>query len=150
VSITASDSTAAGFSVAGLRPDANAVTLDGLSFGTTQLPQEATRSTRVVTNTYDVSRGQFSGGMIASTTRSGTNEPRGNFGYSLRDDDLTLTGDDESLLSQGYTQHQLSGGWGRAIFRDQLFFFASAQARRREDILPSLLNADARTLSVLP
>ncbi|HSA57217.1 MAG TPA: carboxypeptidase-like regulatory domain-containing protein [Gemmatimonadaceae bacterium] len=149
VSISATDSSAAGFSVGGLRPEANAVTLDGLSFGTTEVPQEAMRSTRVITSTYDVSRGQFSGGMIASTTRSGTNDVRGNFGYSLRDDELVLTGDEASPLAQGYTQNQFSGGIGRAILRDHLFAFGSFQLRRRDDVLPSLFNADAATLARL-
>jgi hypothetical protein len=147
VSITATDSTAAGFSVAGQRPDANAITLDGLSFGSTQVPQEALRTTRVVTSTYDVSRGQFSGGLISSTTRSGTNTPQGNFGYSLRDDDLVISGADQSPLSQGYTQNQFSGGFGRAIVKDRLFGFGSLQLRQRQDILPSLFNADPGTLA---
>src|SRR5207248_1951302 len=58
IGITGSDTTAAGFSVAGQRVDQNLVTLDGLSFGTSAVPQEAIRSTRVITNTYDVARGQ--------------------------------------------------------------------------------------------
>jgi hypothetical protein len=147
VSIGASDSSAAGFSVGGLRPEANAVTLDGLSFGSTEVPSEAMRSTRVITSTYDVTRGQFSGGQIASTTRSGTNAAQGNFSYSLRDDELVLTGDDESPLAQGYTQNQFSGGFGRSIIKDRFFGFVSAQLRRREDILPSLFNADDGTLA---
>lgn len=146
VSIGGSDTSAAGFSVGGLRPDANAVTLDGLSFGSTEVPSEAMRSTRVITSTYDVTRGQFSGGQIASTTRSGTNAPQGNFSYALRDDELVLTGDDESPLAQGYSQNQFSGGFGRSIVRDRFFGFVSAQLRRREDILPSLFNADSGTL----
>ncbi|HEX6944446.1 MAG TPA: carboxypeptidase regulatory-like domain-containing protein [Gemmatimonadaceae bacterium] len=147
VSIGGSDTSAAGFSVGGLRPEANAVTLDGLSFGSTEVPSEAMRSTRVITSTYDVTRGQFSGGQIASTTRSGTNAAQGNFSYSLRDDELVLTGDEESPLAQGYTQNQFSGGFGRSIIKDRFFGFVSAQLRRREDILPSLFNADAGTLA---
>jgi len=147
VSIGGTDSSAAGFSVGGLRPDANAVTLDGLTFGTTEVPSEAMRSTRVITSTYDVTRGQFSGGQIASTTRSGTNNLQGNFGYTLRDDELVFTGEEESPLAQGYTQNQFSGGLGRAIVRDRFFAFVSGQLRRREDILPSLFNADAGTLA---
>lgn len=147
VSIGGSDTSAAGFSVGGLRPEANAVTLDGLSFGSTEVPSEAMRSTRVITSTYDVTRGQFSGGQIASTTRSGTNRAQGNFSYSLRDDELVITGDEESPLSQGYTQNQFSGGFGRSIINDRFFGFVSAQLRRREDILPSLFNADAGTLA---
>ncbi len=147
VSIGGSDTSAAGFSVGGLRPDANAVTLDGLSFGSTEVPSEAMRSTRVITSTYDVTRGQFSGGLIASTTRSGTNALQGNFSYSLRDDELVLTADEESPLAQGYTQNQFSGGFGRSIIKDRFFGFLSAQLRRREDILPSLFNADGGTLA---
>ena len=147
VSIGGSDTSAAGFSVGGLRPEANAVTLDGLSFGSTEVPSEAMRSTRVITSTYDVTRGQFSGGQIASTTRSGTNAAQGNFSYSLRDDELVLTGEEESPLAQGYTQNQFSGGFGRSIVKDRFFGFVSAQLRRREDILPSLFNADAGTLA---
>ena len=123
------------------------MTLDGRSFGSTEVPSEAMRSTRVGTSSYDVTRGQFSGGQIASTTRSGTNAPQGNFSYSLRDDELVLTGDEESPLAQGYTQNQFSGGFGRSIIKDRFFGFVSAQLRRREDILPSLFNADPGTLA---
>ena len=147
VSIGGSDSSAAGFSVGGLRPEANAVTLDGLSFGSTEVPSEAMRSTRVITSTYDITRGQFSGGQIASTTRSGTNALQGNFSYALRADELVLTGDEESPLAQGYTQNQFSGGVGRSIVKDRFFGFVSGQLRRREDIVPSLYNADPGTLA---
>ncbi|HYD53010.1 MAG TPA: carboxypeptidase-like regulatory domain-containing protein, partial [Gemmatimonadaceae bacterium] len=68
VALTPSDSTAAGFSVAGQRPDLNNVTVDGATFGGS-VPTEAVRQTRVITSTYDVARGQFTGGQIASTTR---------------------------------------------------------------------------------
>ena len=147
VSIGGSDSSAAGFSVGGLRPEANAVTLDGLSFGSTEVPSEAMRSTRVITSTYDITRGQFSGGQIASTTRSGTNALQGNFSYALRADELVLTGEEESPLAQGYSQNQFSGGIGRSIVKDRFFGFVSGQLRRREDIVPSLYNADAGTLA---
>jgi len=89
VGIGSNDSTATAFSVAGQRPTANSVTLDGASFGTGGVPQEAVRSTRVVTSGYDVARGQFSGGIVASTTRSGTNVLHGDgfeyfIGFSVR------------------------------------------------------------------
>ena len=77
VGFAGSDTTDAAFSVAGQRTTANNVTLDGLSFGSGSVPQDAIRNTRVVTSTYDVARGQFSGGLVASTTRSGTNVPQG-------------------------------------------------------------------------
>src|SRR3989442_1341454 len=83
--IRESDSTVAAFSVAGQRTTANNITLDGMSFGSGSVPQDAVRSIRVVTNAYDVARGQFSGGLIASTTRGGTNVPQASFTYGLRD-----------------------------------------------------------------
>ena len=86
MSIPGNDTMPNAFSVAGLSPGANNITLDGLSFGA-QVPQEAVRSTRVITSNYDAARGQFSGGLISSTTRSGSNTMQGNFSYALRDRD---------------------------------------------------------------
>ena len=146
VGIEATDSTASAFSVAGLRPDANNVTLDGLTFGASTIPQDAVRNTRVITSSYDVARGQFSGGQIASTTRSGSNFVQGTFNYSLRDQQLAWEAGNPTAFNSGYTQNQLSGGFGGPIVKDKLFVFASAQARRRTDAVPSLVNADATTL----
>ena len=150
VGITGTDSTAAGFSVAGQRADQNLVTLDGLSFGGS-VPAEAVRSTRVITSTYDIARGLFTGGQVASTTRGGTNDLSGSLAYALRDPDLEFaTGDDAaSTFSGAYTQHQVSGGVGGAIARDRTFWFASFQLRRRLDALQSLLGAGTQTLEAL-
>ena len=88
VGLPGTDSTAASFSVSGQPANQNNITLDGLSFGSGSVPQEAVRNTRVITSTYDVARGQFTGGQVASTTRGGTNLLQGSFGYSLRDPSL--------------------------------------------------------------
>lgn len=145
VSIPGNDTTPNAFSVAGLSPGANNIALDGLSFGA-QVPQEAVRSTRVITSNYDAARGQFSGGLISSTTRSGSNTMQGNFSYALRDRDLAIEGEDPSPATQGYTQNQISVGLGGPIVKDRLFWFGSLQLRRRDDVVPSLGNADAATL----
>ena len=146
VGIEATDSTASAFSVAGLRPDANSVTLDGLTFGSSTIPQDAVRNTRVITSSYDIARGQFSGGQIASTTRSGSNFKQGTFNYTLRDDQLAWEAGDQTAFNRGYTQNQLSGGFGGPLIKDKLFAFGSVQVRRRTDAVPSLANADAATL----
>ena len=145
IGFDATDSTASAFSVAGQGVDQNSITLDGLTFGAGSVPQEAVRTIRVITNTYDVSRGQFSGGQVASTTRSGTNFLQGSFNYSLRDPALEVTNPDENGFSGGYLQNQLSGGLGGPIIKNKLFVFGSLQLRRRVDQLQSLTAAGATT-----
>src|SRR2546428_4183023 len=110
------------------------------------VPQDAIRATRVVTNTYDVARGQFSGGLVASTTRSGTNVPQGAFTYNVRDRALAWGGVTASPFSQGYTQNQIGGGMGGPIVRDRLFAFAALQGRWKDQALPSLVTADPAAL----
>lgn len=152
VPLGATDTSAAAFSVAGLSPDANAITLDGLLFGGATVPQDAVRQTRVITSTYDVARGQFSGGLVATTTRGGSNMVQGSSQYQLRDEDLAL-GDDSSVFVQGFTQHTISGGLGGPLQRDRVFLFGSLQARLRDDPQQSLLaagDADFTRLGVHP
>jgi hypothetical protein len=62
IGVAATDSTPAAFSVGGQPANQNSLTLDGLSFGSGSVPQEAVRNTRVITSTYDVARGQFTAG----------------------------------------------------------------------------------------
>ncbi|MEO6777951.1 MAG: TonB-dependent receptor, partial [Gemmatimonadaceae bacterium] len=149
VGIAGNDTTAAAFSVAGQRSTLNNTTLDGLSFGSFSVPTEGLRSTRVVTNTFDPSKGQFSGGEIASTTRGGTNELTGGFTYSRRDPVLEFQGADSAAVSPTYLQDQISGGLGGPIIKDKLFIFGSAQLRRRSDPVQSLLASSPATLSTL-
>ena len=149
VGIAGTDSADAAFSVAGQRTTANDITLDGLSFGSGSVPQDAIRSTRVVTSTYDVARGQFSGGLVASTTRSGTNVPQGSYTYTLRDRDLAWGGPTSSPFGQGFTQNQLGGGMGGPIIPNKLFVFGALQGRWREQGLTSLATADPATLARL-
>ena len=150
--IGATDTTATAFSVAGLGADANAVTLDGLLFGNSSVPQEGLRNTRVVTSTYDVSRGNFSGGLVASTTRSGSNFVAGSSQYQLRDEGLSVDAGD-TPYTQGFNQSVISGGLGGALIHDRLFLMVSGQARLRSDPQQTLLSAgptDFTRLGVSP
>ena len=106
----------------------------------------------MITSTYDIARGQFTGGQVATTTRGGTNDLAGSFSYALRDPSLEFaTGDNTGATSFSgqYTQHQVSGGLGGPILRDKTFWFGSFQLRRRIDPLQSLLGAGAKTLDAL-
>jgi hypothetical protein len=145
-----------GFSILSQRPDLNHVAVDGMSFGSPRggaggemgLPAEAVRLTRVITNSYDVARGQFSGGQISSTTRGGSNRREGSMTYSIYEPRLQWHGDG-SPFNRAYTQHRLSGAYGGPIVRDRLFYFGSAALQRRSQGLASLMQADGRALEQL-
>ena len=149
VGIAGTDSTPAAFSVGGQPANQNNITLDGLTFGAGSVPQEAVRNTRVITSTYDVARGQFTGGQVASTTRGGTNVFQGAVNYSLRDPELEFVDDPENAFSQKYTQNQISGGFGGPIIKNKLFTFGAVSYTRRTDPLQSLLAADPLALQRL-
>lgn len=148
VVLTGADTSSGGnalssFSVAGQGPTGNNVTLDGLSFSAGFVPQDAVRGTRVVTNTFDVARGQFSGGQISQTTRGGTNVVQGSASYVGRYRDLTVTQGTDGAFGGAANQNQFGAGLGFPIVKDRLFFFGALQGRRRTDLLPSLLAADS-------
>jgi hypothetical protein len=149
IGVAGTDSTPASFSVGGQPANQNNITLDGLTFGSGSVPQEAVRNTRVITSTYDIARGQFTGGQVASTTRGGTNVFQGAVNYSLRDPSLEFVDDPENAFSQKYTQNQISGGFGGPIIKDKLFTFGALTLTRRTDPLQSLLAADPLALQRL-
>lgn len=138
-----------GFSVAGQLASQNQVTLDGASFASALsggqlgggsplgLPQEGIRGTQVVTNTYDVARGQFSGGQVASTTRAGTNRVQGSAQTQFRGSALQ-GGTGRTAFNDGYGQFRGSGGIGGPIVKDKLFYNLSAAVQRRSDDLFAL------------
>jgi hypothetical protein len=70
--IPSADGGPAGFSVLGLGADQNNITLNGLNFGGTDLPRDATTQTRVTTSSFEPSRGGYSGAQFALVTNSGT------------------------------------------------------------------------------
>ena len=141
VGIDATDSTASSFSVAGQRPTLNSITLDGLTFGAQSVPQDAVRATRVITNTYDVARGQFTGGQVASTTRGGTNVVQGTLTGIERNSGLELGGNTPGAFNQAFAQHQISGGLGGPLIHNELFAFGALQLRRRTNELASFATA---------
>ena len=149
IGTSATDSSAATFSVGGQPTNQNQITLDGLSFGSGSVPSEAVRSTRVITNTYDVSRGQFTGGQVASTTRGGTNNVQGVITYALRDPELEFVDESSASFGQKYMQNSLSFGTGGPIVEDEMFIFGAGSISRRTNPLSSLLAANTQTLTRL-
>jgi hypothetical protein len=149
VGLSASDTTSTSFSVAGQRQTLNATTVDGLSFAGSSVPTEAVRNIRIVTNSYDVSRGQFTGGQIATTTRGGTNDVAGSYGLTLRNDNFAFGTQGPPTFGQLRNQYQLSGGMGGPIVRDRVFTFTALMVNHRYDNLISLVNANPTTLGPL-
>jgi hypothetical protein len=107
------------------------------------------RATRVITNTFDVARGQFSGGQVASTTRSGTNNLYVGGTYNLRDPSLQWRPGFSGAFGQGFTQNSLSLGVGGPFRKDRAFYFASGSVQRRSNPLQSLLGADPTALRLV-
>jgi hypothetical protein len=132
------------FSLGGGRTALNRITLDGLSLGSAlsggraggaapwSVPPEAVRGTQVVVSSYDVSRGQFAGGQVASQSSRGTNVPFGQLSYR------TISPSFQSGFGAlggptPYSLHELSGGLGGPLRRDRAHYFVSLAARRRTD-----------------
>ncbi len=146
VTLSATDTTGSAFSVAGQRTDQNQITLDGMSFGSGSVPTEAVRNTRIITNTYDVARGQFTGGQVASTTRSGTNVVQGSLGYVVNEPDFQFPDSSSAAFGQKFTKNQLSFGLGGPFSQDAAFWFGSAQWSVNSTGLQSLLSANDQIL----
>ena len=146
VGVGSSDSTTATFAVAGQRTTQNNLTLDGISFGSGSVPQEAVRGTRVITSTYDVARGQFTGGQIATTTRSGTNVLQGSATLNGRDPSLEWTPSLNSSFGQGYNQATFSAGLGGPIIEDRFFYFGAVQWRQQLNPIQTIVGADSLSL----
>jgi len=148
------------FSVAGQRPSLNQITVDGTTFASALsggqfgggsplgLPQEGLRGTQVVTNSYDVARGQFTGGQVSMTTRAGSNFMAGSFSWNLRDPTLQ-GGAGRPAWGGGFTQNRVSGGIGGPIRKDRAFWFLSVSGQQRTDRLFSLTPNDDNALTAL-
>ncbi|MDB4917206.1 MAG: hypothetical protein JWM95_4850 [Gemmatimonadetes bacterium] len=149
IAVAGTDSSGASFSVAGQSPTQNNKTVDGASFLFGGLPQDAVRSTKVVTNAYDVSRGQFTGGQIATTTKSGTNIFSGTANYTRRDPSLAYAAGPDAGFGQRFAQQTTSAGVGGAVIEDRLFYFASGELDVRNESTASLLSATDGTLAGL-
>jgi hypothetical protein len=146
------------FSVGGQRETLNQVTLDGASFASALtggqagggsplgLPQEGMRGTQVVTSTFDVARGQFAGGLVAMTTRGGTNRTAAPSPGCPRSRFQAEAGSPERA---GFRQNRLSGGVGGPIVRDRLFYFGSFSLQRRTDALYALQPRDPLSTGAL-
>ena len=139
--ITNEDGTS-GYSVLGLGADQNTTTLNGMSFGGSQLPRDAAITTSLVTSPYDVSRGGFSGAQMNIRTRAGSNfVARTN---SLNFDSPAMQWSDAAAqsLGQEYSNASLGGLLSGPIVYDKAFYSMSYQLGRRSTGFQTLLTTD--------
>jgi Carboxypeptidase regulatory-like domain len=145
VATAATDTTASTFSVGGQRPTQNHLSLDGLTFTGGVVPRDAVRETKIVTSTYDVSKGQFSGGEVAATTRSGGNTPQLSLTYDLQPPWLQVGAAPSAAYSREYSLNRLSVGLGGPIVHDKLFGFFAVEVSHKTNPLATLLSSDPTT-----
>lgn len=144
--IPGADGAASQFSVLGLGGDQNNITLNGLNFGSTDLPRDATTQTRVTTSTFDPSRGGFSGAQIALRTTSGTNYRVRSIHQTVDAPTLQYTDAIGRQLGQQFTNLQFSGNAAGPFSYDKAFYSFSWQVGRRNSNLQDLLNTDPLAL----
>jgi hypothetical protein len=129
-----------GYSVLGLGSDQNNTTLNGMQFGGSNLPRDASVSSSLITSPYDVSRGGFSGAQMSLRTRSGSNfQTRG---MSLNVDAPQMQWSDRAAqsLGQEYTNVSLGGTVSGPLRYDKAFYNVAYQLGRRSNDLQTLLN----------
>jgi hypothetical protein len=123
-------------SVSGQRETANGFVLNGanveetFNMGAAVVPNlDAVQEFRVITSNFDAQYGNFSGGQVWVTTKSGTNEFHGSAFEFLRNTAL----DARNYFSADrakYDQNQFGGTFGGPIKKDKVFFFMDYQGTR--------------------
>jgi hypothetical protein len=143
------------FSVAGGRARNQTFVLDGgnatNAVGLTRaqqlvsLPVDAMQEFKVIANNYSAEFGHSTGGVVAMSTRSGTNDFHGSIFESLRNDALDAR-NFFATTKQPIRLNQFGGAVGGPIAKDKTHFFASWEQTRQKtsdtvtSTVPTLLN----------
>jgi hypothetical protein len=140
-------------SVSGQRETTNGFMVNGstvqedFNMGAAIVPNlDSIREFRVLTSNFDAEYGNFSGGQVLVTTKSGTNELHGSAFDFLRNTDLDARNYFDPERAR-YDRNQFGGTFGGPVRKDKVFFFADYQgARMRQGVdtglvsVPSLAN----------
>ena len=127
--------------ISGQRPRQNDYTLDGISVNDyanappgsaagVNLGADATKDFSVITSNYPAQYGRSSGGIIAQTTRSGTNGFHGDVFEYIRNSALDARNYFDSIKPP-FRRNQFGGTIGGPIRRKRAFFFASYEGFRQ-------------------
>jgi hypothetical protein len=123
-------------SVSGQRETANGFVVNGsaaqedFNMGAAIVPNlDSIREFRVLTSNFDAEYGNFSGGQVLVTTKSGTNELHGSAFEFLRNTDLDARNYFAADRAM-YDRNQFGATVGGPIRKDKVFFFADYQGTR--------------------
>ena len=129
--------------VNGNREEANNFLLDGVDNNQTsdnltsyQPSPDAIEEFNVITSNAPAQYGQFQGGIISTTIKSGTNEYHGNVFEFFRNDKLNANNwqrNYQGLKKAGLRWNTFGGTIGGPILKDKLFFFADYQGNRLDN-----------------
>ncbi len=85
---------------------------------------------RLLTNSFSAEYGKFTGSVMNTVTKSGTNRFHGTLFEFYRNQGLDATSYFDSTKAE-LKQHQFGGVFGGPIVKDKLFFFTDIQQTRR-------------------
>jgi hypothetical protein len=122
--------------VSGQRETTNGFSVNGSSaqedfnMGAAIVPNlESIQEFRVLTGNFDAQHGNFSGGQVLVTTKSGTNQLHGSGFEFLRNTNLDARNYFASERAS-YDRNQFGGSLGGPVHRDRTFYFLDYQGTR--------------------
>ena len=129
--------------VNGNREEANNFLLDGIDNNQTsdnltsyQPSPDAIEEFNIITSNAPAQYGQFQGGIISTTIKSGTNQFHGDVFEFLRNDKLNASNwarNWQGLNKAGLRWNTFGGTLGGPIIKDKLFFFVDYQGTRLDN-----------------
>jgi hypothetical protein len=131
-----------GLSFAGTNPGMNNITVDGADFNNSfglsstlggqanaqPIALDAIDQIQVQISPYDVRYGNFTGALVNSVTRSGTNTFRGTvYDYWKKPGTIGYSADDYGVARTPFKFHATGASLGGAFIPDRLFFFVNVE-----------------------
>jgi len=134
---TAGATTNVTFSINGMRPESNSVTLDGVQMSSVRESDvdlrpnvDAISEFKVLTSSFSAEYGHTAGGVISIQSKGGTNQFHGSAWEFFRDDALNAGNFFRNPLTRKappLTQNQFGGTAGGPLRKARTFFFADYQ-----------------------
>ena len=128
------------FSVNGMRPESNSVTLDGIEMSSVRESDvdmrpniDAISEFKVLTSAFSAEYGHTAGGVISIQSRGGTNDFHGNVFEFLRNDALNATNFFRNPVDPKKAplkQNMFGGTFGGPLKKNKTFFFADYSGYR--------------------